>query len=445
MKQRPIGFRELLERVLPLAELPPADRLRVQRALSSGVAAQIEQAAYQALSQLERAGALRRLPATHDSQNAAVRYQPRERPDVITVYLANRQEHEGFAVYPRMSLPAQAQAGLDQVRRLLRLDDPFFSSDPRSGQTRLSLLNQFERAGRELLAASEVHLVPAEPLTDGMSGAPMDPALAAEVRSHPNAIYYCPDTAVSRVLRMEAERRRLRSVVMVGVTSSEEEVLGHLEVGSAERDAFTPDDLALVALLADTCGGVLERVTRIEKLVFIDPLTGIYNRSYFDLQVQNEMARALRERAAMALCIADIDDFKSFNTAFGYQAGNQVLIQVAQALKHGVRPFDTVARWGGEEFAVLLTAPVHSEDVLAVSERLRTTVERTVLRLEGLDRRAHRVGVTVSLGVALYPDHADNPQDLWRVANQALLKAKRPPKNQVVFYEREGDPRFHAG
>ena len=114
-----------------------------------------------------------------------------------------------------------------------------------------------------------------------------------------------------------------------------------------------------------------------------------------------------------------------------------MLAQVSQALRRGVRPFDTVARWGGEEFAVLLTAPVQPHDVAAVSERLRSLVERQIVTLEGLDRRTHRVSVTVSIGVALYPDHAESAEDLWRAANQALLSAKRPPKNQVVFFARE--------
>jgi diguanylate cyclase (GGDEF)-like protein len=221
---------------------------------------------------------------------------------------------------------------------------------------------------------------------------------------------------------------------MTGVISPRGETLGLLEVTSAERDAFHPDDLATITLLADYWAGVLERAGRIEKLVFIDPLTSAYNRSYFDLQVQNEMARAEREKSSMALCIADIDDFKTFNTTFGFEAGNQVLVQVAQALRRGVRPFDTVARWGGEEFGVLLTAPVQAHDVVTISERLRATLERQSLRLEALDRSVHRAVVTVSIGVALFPDHARNATDLWRAANQALLLAKRPPKNQVVFF-----------
>ena len=82
------------------------------------------------------------------------------------------------------------------------------------------------------------------------------------------------------------------------------------------------------------------------------------------------------------------------------------------------------------------------DDVITISERLRAAVERTPIRLEGLDGRSHRVHLTMSMGVALHPDHADNPQDLWRAANQALLKAKRPPKNQVVFWRPVGESRF---
>jgi GGDEF domain-containing protein len=69
-----------------------------------------------------------------------------------------------------------------------------------------------------------------------------------------------------------------------------------------------------------------------------------------------------------------------------------------------------------------------------VSERLRTAIERQPVALEALDGTHHHLRVTVSLGVAMFPDHAADPRDLWRAANRALLEAKRPPKNQVVFY-----------
>jgi GGDEF domain-containing protein len=78
---------------------------------------------------------------------------------------------------------------------------------------------------------------------------------------------------------------------------------------------------------------------------------------------------------------------------------------------------------------------VTADDARTVSERLRSLVERQIVRLESLDRRNHKVGVSVSIGVALFPDHAEDAQSLWRAANQALLVAKHPPKNRVVFHE----------
>ena len=116
-------------------------------------------------------------------------------------------------------------------------------------------------------------------------------------------------------------------------------------------------------------------------------------------------------------------------------AHNAVLKQVAQVLAHAVRPFDTVARWGGEEFAVLLTSPLERPDAEAIAERLRVLVAEGEHTVTGLDGMEHQVRVTVSIGVALFPDDAKDAAEIWRRANQALLAAKAPPKNQVVFWK----------
>ena len=439
MKQKSIDFRELLEQLLPLDQLPPPDRLRVHRALATGVGEQIESAALSALGQLERGGTLHRLPAD-PAQPGRLRYRRAGELDVISLHLAGVQTREGFTVYPRAALPAQAHAGVDQVRRLLRLDDPSVISDPRSADPRHALIEQLDLAGREFLGADSVRLLlGADEAGTASTPEAVDRALRIEARRHAGSILYCPDLRAAGGARSPGAEAGVTSVAITAVTASDGQPLGTLEVTSRERDPFRPEALSMMALLADYCGRALERVDRIEKLVFIDPLTQVYNRSYFDLQVQNEMARAQRERNSLALVIADIDDFKSFNTAFGYEAGNQVLAQVAQALRRGVRPFDTVSRWGGEEFSILLTAPIQPDDVATACERLRSIVERMPVHIEGLDRRSHRLGVTVSIGVALYPDHADNAADLWRAANRALLKAKRGEKNQVVFGTAEPD------
>lgn len=429
MKQKAIGFRELLERLLPLDELPPASRLEVHRALRAGVGSQLERAALEAMSQLEQKGALKRLPSA-DNGVPQLRYQTRDALDVITIHVPAAAKAEGLQVFPRAMLPTEAEASLVPVRRLMRLDDTLVA-DP--GQARNAMLEQLSLAGREILGATEVRFYPVDPTEESVP--PLDGDLAEDAIESPNAIHYVPDATTVPRLAAAARARQMRAAAVSAVVSSEGQLLGHLEVLSADADPFRPADLALVALLADSVAGLLERAARIEKLVFVDPLTTAYNRSYFDQQVHIEMARAQRERSSMALCLADIDDFKGFNTSYGYEAGNQVLVQVVHALKRAVRPFDIVVRWGGEEFAVLLTAPVTAEDARTVSERLRSLVERQIVRLESLDRQNHRVGVSVSIGVALFPDHAEDAQSLWRAANQALLVAKRPPKNRVVFHE----------
>jgi diguanylate cyclase (GGDEF)-like protein len=447
MKQRDIGFRELLERVLPLEDLAPADRSRVQRALNSGVARDIESAALTTIERLAEGGALRRVPTPPNGPAMILRFQRPDALELITVHMPGTTTLAGVTAYPRAALPASVLARLDQVRQLLRLDDPTVVASPGEGEGSPGVLGQLTLAGQELLGESQITFHPAArpadpseapPTTTGTSSAPdqppLDPALAAHAIAHPSAVYCCADTAAVPRLMAAARARRVGSLVVAAVTSPDGAVRGTLEVTSPTATAYSLEDLARIALLADYCAGLLERAERIEKLAFIDPLTKVYNRSYFDLQAQNELARASRDKASVALCIADIDNFKSFNTTFGYEAGNLVLTQVAQTLRRGVRPFDTVARWGGEEFAVLLVPPLNAEAARAISERLRANVERLRVALEGLDRRTHQVAVTVSIGVALFPEHADTPRDLWRAANQALLAAKSGPKNQVVFH-----------
>lgn len=427
-------FRELLEEVLPLDRLLLVERQGTRRNPGHEVALELEHAAQLALQRLAagRVQAVTPAPGREPSTTSPAPIGPDAVPGLETGLL----EEDGLQVIPRAALPSKLPASLDQVRRLLRADEAALLSDPRTGETRSALLRQLEAVGHELLGPADIRFFPRDP---GPAGTPVSPLLSEAAR-RPEAVWYSADTSLSETLAARAQPLGVGAVAAVAVVTSTGDPIGHLEVRHRGRNVFRPEQLTLVALLGDYCAGVLERAARIERLVFVDPLTEVPNRSYFELEARSEMARAQREGESMALCIVDIDDFKSFNTAYGYEAGNEVLAQVASALRRGVRPFDTVARWGGEEFAVLLTTPVHEEDARAISERLRAAVQRLRVGLEGLDRRSHEVGVTVSMGVALFPDHASEMTELWRVANRALLEAKQPPKNQVVFYRPDLTP-----
>jgi diguanylate cyclase (GGDEF)-like protein len=425
MKDRSEDFRERVGRVLPLGDLPRRDRSEVARALETGVLNRLADAAYSALSTLERGGALQRFG--RDSRAGtppapAVRRATAEAPP-------GPVPKSGIARVPRSALPLSAPASLDQVRGLLRLDDQVLFAEPGHPDVSSALAGPLARLGRQLLGTGSVRFVAA-----GDTRLSFAPDLARSAIAHPDHVLHCADARNAPSLADQARGSAVGSVALAAVGGGDGPARGHLEVLAATAGAFSAADLAMVALLADHTAGLLGRASRLEKLVFIDSMTSVYNRAYFDLQLENEIARADRESESMALCIADIDDFKAFNTTYGYEAGNAVLTQVAHAFKSGVRPFDSVARWGGEEFCVLLTAPVLAGDVRAISERLRNLVNREKVHATGLDRRAHAIHVTVSIGVALFPEHGRTPQELWRAANHALLRAKRPPKNQVVFY-----------
>src|SRR5262245_27576734 len=208
MPQKIIDFRELLERVLPLDALAPADRRQIQQALKTGLAEQIEQAALLAIAQLERKGEMKRLPP-RDRSEGVVRYQPRDGIDVITIQLPQTMRRDGVEMVPRSSLPTQAQTALHQVRGPLRLDEPLFSSDTRTGDPRAALLQQLDQIGRELIGVRELRFVP----RNGGSVPPVSPLSlewSKEAAEHRELIYYCPDTTKSESLQgPRSEERRV--------------------------------------------------------------------------------------------------------------------------------------------------------------------------------------------------------------------------------------------
>src|SRR5262249_13041996 len=145
--------------LLPLDELPLAERRSVQSALLSGVALEIEQAALLALRRLEEAGVLIRVPASPNGAGPVLRYEARDSLRVFTIHVGGPAEEDGVRLIPRMGLPARAPASIEQVRRLLRLDDPTLHHDPRSVPMRDLLREHLEDTGRELLGMARVRFV----------------------------------------------------------------------------------------------------------------------------------------------------------------------------------------------------------------------------------------------------------------------------------------------
>jgi diguanylate cyclase (GGDEF)-like protein len=160
-----------------------------------------------------------------------------------------------------------------------------------------------------------------------------------------------------------------------------------------------------------------------------DQLTGLYNRHYVEEWFGLELRRAQRHGRPIAAIVLDIDDFKRFNDSFGHEAGDLVLRELAGVLRRFARASDVASRYGGEEFLVLLPE-CPFEAAQRKAEQLREEVARLELRYD--DRPLGPV--TVSLGVAAFPDHAKESAELLRCADEALYLAKQTGRNRVVAY-----------
>ncbi len=181
-----------------------------------------------------------------------------------------------------------------------------------------------------------------------------------------------------------------------------------------------------VARLAELA---IQNQQTLEKLVFVDPLTGVYNRVFYDRQLSLEMERAHRTSGKFGLLVMDVDDFKSVNDRHGHRAGDQVLAAVAQEVRERMRKIDLLFRYGGEEFVLLLPG-ADGEETRRTAERLRAVVSERRFEAEGAPAPLR---VTVSLGGAIYPDDARTATGLFRHADNALYRAKEQGKNRVAF------------
>jgi diguanylate cyclase (GGDEF)-like protein len=171
---------------------------------------------------------------------------------------------------------------------------------------------------------------------------------------------------------------------------------------------------------------------RLETEVITDHLTGLHNHRYFQERLGEEIRRATRTQTPVALLLYDIDDFKRINDCYGHLTGDQVLEGVATLSREVCRAEDVVCRIGGEEFAVILPG-AHLGEAQVLAERLRRRIGTTGFRAAGR--------VTVSVGVAVAPEHAGSPRDLIARADMALLDAKAGGKDGVRVFRPDGPSR----
>jgi diguanylate cyclase (GGDEF)-like protein len=220
----------------------------------------------------------------------------------------------------------------------------------------------------------------------------------------------------------ESQSRMCIPLVSFGQT------MGALVLDSDRPQAFKAEELQPLESAADICATAIQNahyVDRVKQLAYLDGLTGIFNRRFFEIRILEELDRARRFGAGMAVIMVDIDQFKRLNDDFGHLLGDEVLRQVSSIFHQQLRKIDVVCRFGGEEFAILLSQTT-SQHAHGVAEKLRRLVE--TWQFPGVPQP-----VTISAGTATYPEHGTTRDELVKAADAALYAAKLAGRNRVLL------------
>ncbi len=225
---------------------------------------------------------------------------------------------------------------------------------------------------------------------------------------------------------------RKGSLLSLPLISENKTTLGILNLHRSEPRAFSEEEIEFLQLMTVHAAGVIDKTILFQNtkvLAYTDALTSIFNRRYFDQRYTREILRARRYKRNLSILMIDIDHFKKYNDTFGHLMGDKVLQNVAQVLETELRRADVVCRYGGEEFVVILPE-IDLHNAYYVGEKLRNAVITSTF---AGDDKIPGKGITISLGVAAFPENGDTEKMILERADEALYKAKEQGRNQVVM------------
>ncbi len=246
------------------------------------------------------------------------------------------------------------------------------------------------------------------------------PDLAADSRVEESDA--CPEVDAGPALMVPMRRR--------------EHASGYLAAfRSRGAPVFTAADARQLSLLAAWTAMGLENLRlceSVEKLAVTDDLTQVYNYRFLKMALKRELKRSMRFGQELGLVMLDVDNLKGYNDRNGHLRGSYLLREMAALLARQVRSFDLIAKYGGDEFTLILPQ-TGIDGAMVVAERMRRAVEEHAFPLEDAGV------ITISLGVAIAPHDAEDGQTLLRMADQALYVAKRQGRNRVLTYRNVTD------
>lgn len=211
---------------------------------------------------------------------------------------------------------------------------------------------------------------------------------------------------------------------------------GVLIVGYRHPKTFGPNEMTFIETVASVLGSAIRKLTyaeRIQNLAFHDPLTGLGNRRVLEVEAPKILALARRQRFPVALLFLDLDNFGEVNNALGHEVGDEVLRTVANRLRQATRESDVLARVGGDEF-ILLLPNAGRREAERVAERINELLEIP------FTNGRHRFSLHASVGIALFPSHGSDLEELIRKADAAMYRAKGEGEPFCIFDPREALP-----
>jgi diguanylate cyclase (GGDEF)-like protein len=214
-------------------------------------------------------------------------------------------------------------------------------------------------------------------------------------------------------------------------------ILGALLVDNfVTKKPITKDDIRVLTMFADQAGLAIDNAHLYEEIKFqahTDSLTRLWNHGYFQNTLSEFVKKAEEIKGVVSLAMIDLDNFKAYNDILGHQKGDVALREAAVVLKKRMRSEDLLCRYGGEEFAVIMPN-LDKNAASVIIERLRSAIEETFQRTKKEDIFPP---LTISSGIASFPNDAQNKEDLIARADEALYKAKKAGKNRTVIYTAE--------
>lgn len=277
--------------------------------------------------------------------------------------------------------------------------------------------------GLNLAILSHIRIRPGE----GIAGSVLEtgmPMVVSNVEtdnrvSRPNRVRYKTKSFISLPLKI-----RNKSIGVLNLADKKDGTF------FSENDIKLLEAIALYSAVAIERRVYYQSAIDLRKISITDPLTSLLNRRYFEERIAEEMERSKRHRQPFSLIILDIDNFKNLNDTYGHLYGDEILKTTTSVIRRCVRIIDIAARYGGEEFAIILPT-TDKNDAGIIAERIRAEIEGTVCLAKDTGTT---LNITVSLGIASFPDDASAAEELINNADRALYRAKSQGKNKVVIF-----------